>query len=255
MHYRIDGARDSPVLMLSNPLATDTSVWDAQIEAFARRFRVVRYDQRGHGKSGITPPPYSMESLGRDVLELMGKLEIHKANWCGLSLGGMIGQWLAANAPSRLNRLILSNTSCFVGDKRFWDARIKAIENEGVEAATEGVVDRWFTPGFGEREAEKVASVRSMILKTSVEGYCGCCAAVRDMDHRSLLSKIDAPTLIIAGRHDPATTVKDAEYLNDGIAGSKLVVLESSHLSSIEQAERFTDEVVGFLTTETGIEK
>ena len=145
-------------------------------------------------------PPYTMEMLGRDVLAIMDGLGIKKANWCGLSMGGMVGQWLGANAPERFDKLVLCNTACYYADKSAWADRINAVKTDGIGAVAAGVANRWFTPGFIAREPDKVERLRQMVRETSLDGYLGCCEAIRDMDHRALLPKITAPTLIIAGK-------------------------------------------------------
>ncbi len=240
-------ATRAPVLILSNSLGTDHGMWEPQVAPLAKHFRLVRYDRRGHGRSAITPPPYSMAQLGRDVLAIMDGLDIKKANWCGLSMGGMVGQWLGANAPERFDRLILCNTSCFYADKDAWNDRIATVKKDGVRPLAAAVAGRWFTQGFIAREPAQVARLQKMVEDTSVDGYLGCCAAIRDMDHREMLQKISAPTLIIAGKHDAATPVANGEFIRDHIPGSKMTILDAAHISNVEQADKFTAEVLGFL--------
>jgi 3-oxoadipate enol-lactonase len=244
----VEGSETAPALILSNSLGTDHGMWEPQRAAFAKHFRLVRYDRRGHGKSGVTAPPYTMAQLGRDVLAVMDGLNIRKASWCGLSMGGMVGQWLGANAPERFERLILCNTSCFYADKDAWNDRIKAVKATGIAAVASTVPARWFTQPFIAREPAQVARLRKMVEDTSLDGYIGCCEAIRDMDHREALAKISAPTLIIAGKHDVATPLANAEMIRDHIRGSKLAVLDAAHISNVEQADQFTAEVLGFLT-------
>jgi 3-oxoadipate enol-lactonase len=249
INVQVDGDANAPALMLSNSLGTTLDMWEPQVAALTRHFRLIRYDRRGHGRSGVSPPPYSMEMLGRDVLAILDGLGIEKTNWCGLSMGGMVGQWLGANAPDRFERLIVCNTACYYADKATWADRIKAVKTGGMTAVAAGVGPRWFTPGFIAREPAKVARLRDMVLATPLDGYLGCCMAIRDMDHRDLLPKITAPTLVIAGRHDVATPVSENEYIRDHIPGAKMVVLDAAHLSNVEQADRFTAEVLGFFNT------
>ena len=243
----LDGEERAPVLILSNSLGTDHGMWEPQVATLAKHFRLVRYDRRGHGRSAVTAPPYSMAQLGGDVLAIMDGLNIEKANWCGLSMGGMVGQWLGANAPERFNRLILCNTSCFYADKDAWNDRITTVKKDGVAPLAAAVAGRWFTQGFIAREPAQVARLRKMVEETSVDGYLGCCAAIRDMDHREMLRKISAPTLIIAGKHDVATPVANGELIRDNIPGAKMTVLDAAHISNVEQADKFTAEVLGFL--------
>jgi 3-oxoadipate enol-lactonase len=249
INVQIDGNDSAPALILSNSLGTNLGMWDPQVPALTQHFRLVRYDRRGHGQSGAPAGSYSMEMLGRDVLAIMDGLGIEKANWCGLSMGGMVGQWLGANAPERFDKLVLSNTASYYADKNAWADRINAVKTGGVAAVAAGVANRWFTPGFISREPDRVERLSQMVRETSVEGYLGCCDAIRDMDHRDLLPKITAPTLIIAGKHDVATTPADAEFIRDRIPGAKLAMLDAAHISNVEQAEKFTAEVLGFLRT------
>jgi len=247
IHVEIEGSESAPTLMLSNSLGTDLSMWDLQAPAFAEKFRLIRYDRRGHGQSGAPKGPYSMERLGRDVLAILDALKIEKTHWCGLSIGGMVGQWLGAYAPERMDRMILSNTACYYADKEMWNGRIRLLREKGLPAVVEGTMERWFTKGFRERDPETIARMSAILLKTPIEGYIGCCEAVRDMDHREILSKIKAPVLIIAGKHDPATTVENAEFIRDRVAGSTLAVLDAAHISNVEQPEAYTKTVLEFL--------
>jgi len=242
----IDGDQRAPVLLMSASLGTDHSMWAPQVEPFAKHFRLVRYDRRGHGKSSVPKPPYSMEKMGRDVLAVMDGLGITRASWCGLSMGGMVGQWLGANAPDRFDRIVLCNTSSYYADKDIWGERIKGVRAGGMGPMAEGVAARWFTPGFIAREPQAVERLKTLVRNTPIDGYIGCCEAIRDMDHREILHKISAPTLIIAGKHDVATPVETGEFIRDRIPGARMVVLDAAHISNVEQADRFTAEVLGF---------
>jgi len=248
IHVEVEGPDRAPVLMLSNSLGTTLQMWDAQVEPLAKHFRLVRYDRRGHGKSGVPKGPYTMERLGRDVLAVLDGLGIQKINWCGLSMGGMVGQWLGANAPQRIERLILSNTSCYFADKTAWNDRIKFVREKGLAALAGPNMERWFTKGFRERSPETIARMVEMFAATPLEGYVGCGEAVRDMDHRELLPKIKAPTLVIIGKHDPATTPEAGEYIRSHIPGATHVVLDAAHISNIEQSAAYTSAVLDFLT-------
>jgi 3-oxoadipate enol-lactonase len=179
-------------LMLSNSLGTNLHMWDEQVAPLTRHFRLLRYDRRGHGKSSVPKGPYTMERLGRDVVAVLDALGIHKINWCGLSMGGMVGQWLGANAPNRIDKLILSNTSSFFPDKAMWDGRIKFVREKGLAAIVDANMERWFTKDFRARSPQTMAKMRDMFVATKVDGYVGCGEAIRDMDHRPLLAKIGA---------------------------------------------------------------
>jgi 3-oxoadipate enol-lactonase len=248
LNAQVEGPERAPVLMLCNSLGTDLHMWDDQVEAITGRFRLVRYDRRGHGKSEAPKGPYNMEMLARDALAVMDGMGVQKVNWCGLSMGGMVGMWLGANAPQRIEQLVLSNTSAHMADKQIWNERFKTLRTGGTAAIADGTMERWFTKGFRERAPQAVARLKQMVLDTPVEGYIGCGEAVRDMDHREIIRKITAPTLVIAGRHDPATTVEAGEFLRDRIPSAKLAVLEAAHIANVEQPQAYTDTLLGFLT-------
>lgn len=247
IHVEVEGPENKPVLMLSNSLGTTLHMWDGQVAALTQHFRLVRYDRRGHGKSGVPAGPYNMEMLGRDVLAILDALKIEKVNWCGLSMGGMVGMWLGANAPQRINRLILSNTSAYFADKEIWNGRIKTIREKGLPAIVGGTMERWFTQDFRGHEPKKIQWMTEMFLGTKPEGYIACGEAVRDMDHREIIKSITAPTMIIAGRHDPATTVEAAEFIRSRIPGASLTVLDAAHIANVEQPHDYTEAVLGFL--------
>jgi len=247
IHVEVEGPERAPILMLSNSLGTNLHMWDEQVAPFTRHFRLVRFDRRGHGQSAVPKGPYSFERLGRDVLAILDGLGIERINWCGLSMGGMEGQWLGANAASRIDKLILSNTSCYFPDKTMWDGRIKLVREKGLAEIVDANMERWFTPEFRQRSPQAMARMREMFLATDVEGYVGCGAAIRDMDHRPLLAKIHAPTLVIAGKHDPATTLEAGEFLAQHIAGARLAVLDAAHIANMEQPQAYADTVLGFL--------
>jgi 3-oxoadipate enol-lactonase len=247
IHCRFDGAVGAPVLVLSNSLGTDLTMWDGQIGELARTFRVVRYDTRGHGTSTASPGPYSVEHLGRDVVGVLDGLGIAKAHFCGLSLGGITGIWLGIHAPDRLRRLVLANTAALIGPPDNWNARIEKVRAGGMGAISPVVVDRWFTPAFVASHPERIAAMRTMLERTPAEGYVACCAAVRDMDQREGVASIHVPTLVIAGTHDIATPATDGRFLTDRIEGSRYVELDAAHLSNIEAAPAFTAALLAFL--------
>ena len=247
IHFEVEGPERAPVLMLSNSLGTTLHMWDGQVAPFTQHFRLVRYDRRGHGKSGLPPGPYTMERLGLDALAVLDGLGVPKTNWCGLSMGGMVGQWLGANAPERVERLVLANTSSYFPDKSAWNNRLAFVRERGIAAFAGPNMERWFTSDFRKRAPETVAWMAKMFATTPLEGYIACGEAVRDMDHRELLRKISAPTMIIAGKHDPATPLEAGEYLRSRIPGATLTVLEAAHISNIEQPSAFTEAVLKFL--------
>jgi 3-oxoadipate enol-lactonase len=249
IHYALEGQAGKPVLVLSNSLGTDFSMWDPQIPDFTNSLRVLRYDTRGHGKSSVTPGPYSIEQLAKDVLALADSLKLDRFHFCGLSMGGMIGMWLAANAAKRVNKLALASTAAKIGTPETWNTRIDSVRRNGMKPAAAAAIERWFTPAFRAKNPSAVGNIQRILEATNPEGYISCCAAVRDFDFREQLGKIRTPSLVISGAHDPATTPADGHFLTDHITGARYVELNGAHLSSIEDAERFTREVSGFLSS------
>jgi 3-oxoadipate enol-lactonase len=247
LHYRLDGPDGAPVLLFSNSLGATLEMWRPQIPALAARLRTLRYDSRGHGRSSVTPGPYSVDRLGRDALGLLDALEIDRAHVCGLSLGGMVGQWLGINAADRIDRLILCNTTAYVGAPEVWAQRLAAVEAGGMAAIVPGTIDRWLTKPFQERDPAATAWIRDMLLAADPAGFIATGAAVRDMDLRASLPRIAAPTLVIAGRHDTGTTPEAARAIAEAIPGAELTLLDAAHLSNVEAAEAFTAAVSGFL--------
>ncbi len=247
-HCEWNGPEDAPVLVLSNSLGTNLSLWDPQIPAFEKNFRVLRYDSRGHGESGVTLRDYSVEQLARDVLGLLDALTLDRVHFCGLSIGGMTGMWLAAHAPERLNKLILANTSPQIGNAQAWNARILAVRSAAsTKSVAPSVVERWFTPEFRATNPDAVAKTKEMIESTNPDGYMASCAAVRDFNFWPEVTAIHAPTLAIAGAHDAAVPPADVQRLAREIPGAKYSELDAAHISNIEAAENFTSEVSTFL--------
>ena len=247
LNVSVEGRDGGPTLMLSNSLGTTMAMWEPQMKALAQIFRVIRYDRRGHGKSGVQGP-YSLERFGKDVLAILDDLNIEKTHWCGLSMGGMVGQWLGANAPERFGKIVLSNTTCYFPDPTNWLNRIKTVKDGGMAALADTVIAAWFTADFREREPQITQNVKTMLLATPPAGYIGCCEALSTLDQRDLLPRIKSPTLVIAGRHDPSTPVAAGEYIRSHIPGASMTILDAAHISNIEQPHAFTDAVVGFLT-------
>ena len=222
-------------------------MWDDQVAPWSSHFRLVRYDRRGHGQSSVPKEAYTMERLGRDVLAVIDALDIAKINWCGLSMGGMVGQWLGAHAPGRVDKLVLSNTSSFFPDKSIWEGRLKTVRDKGLAAIVDANMERWFTEDFRERSPQALARMREMFLATKADGYIGCGEAIRDMDHRPLLPKISAATLVIAGKHDPATTLEANEFICEHVPNADIAVLDTAHIANVEQPKLYADTVLDFL--------
>jgi 3-oxoadipate enol-lactonase len=245
--YDITGPDDGPVLVLSNSLGSTGAMWDPQVPTLAGGLRVVRYDHRGHGGSPVPPGPYALDDLGADALALLDRLGLERGHWCGLSLGGMVGMWLAINAPERIDRLVLSCTSARLGPPEMWAQRAETVRAEGVEAIADAGIGRWLTAGFIEREPDAAAAVRAMLVATPDEGYAACCGAIERMDLVPELGAIRAPTLVIAGTRDPATPPEHGERIAAGIPGARLELVDAAHLATIEQPDVMTDLIAGHL--------
>ncbi len=245
--WRLDGPEHAPVLLLSNSLGTDMTMWTPQLAAWMQHFRVLRYDQRGHGASDAPVGAYSIDRLGRDVIELLDALNLASVHFCGLSLGGMTGQWLGIREPGRLQKLVLANTSSFMGPPAGWDARIVLVREHGMASLAQASIERWFTRTFIETSADAIAAIDTVLRATSPTGYAGCCAAIRDMDMRRMVHLVTAPTLVIGGDMDPATPRPHSDALAAAIAGADLIMLSAAHLSNIEQGDAFGRAVVDFL--------
>jgi 3-oxoadipate enol-lactonase len=248
LNYRMDGKRGSPMLVLSNSLGTDLTMWEPQMDALRPHFCIVRYDTRGHGQSGVPPGPYTMAQLGRDVVALLDHLQTERASFCGVSLGGMTGMWLGVHAPHRVNRLVLANCATRMAPPDMWNQRIEKVNAGGVAAISDAVLGRWFTSAFAEREPATLARMKAMMDRQPAQGYAACCAAVRDMDQREDVARITARTLVITCTHDAATPASEGEYIAKRVRGAILAELEAAHLSNIEAAAAFNDAVLSFLT-------
>lgn len=249
LHYAVDGRTDGAPIVLSNSLGSDLGMWDAQIPALTDAgWRVVRYDNRGHGKSGLGATPYSLARLADDAVALLDSLELDAVHFCGLSLGGMVGQHLAVAHPRRIRSLTLCDTAAYMGPPELWTERIEAVTKGGMEAVADGALARWFTEDGRIRLSEAVDRVRAGILATHPRGYVAACAAIRDMDQRESIRAIDVPTHVIVGQADPSTPVAAARLIHERIAGSRLTVIpEAAHLANIEQAEAFNAALLDFL--------
>lgn len=247
LRYRLDGPAGAPVLVMLNSLGCTLAMWERQMPALTRRFRVLRYDTRGHGGSSIGSAPYTIERIARDVVGLMDALSIERAHICGLSMGGMAAMWLGVNAPQRVQRIALCNTAAKIGTPERWNARIEAVRAGGMAAIVDMVLGVWFTPGFVQREAAAVAAIRVQLETANAEGYVAACGAIRDMDQRDAIAAIKAPTLVIAGAHDASTPPAEGHFIVDRIAGARYVELDAAHLSNIEAAVDFNAALVDFL--------
>jgi len=248
LDYRFDGPEDAPVVMLSNSLLSNYTMWDGQIDALTAKYRVLRYDQRGHGGTETAPGPYTIELLADDAAVLIDALGVDRVHFVGLSMGGFTAQMLAVRHPEKIASLTLCDTACVMPPVSLWNERIQIAATEGIETLVAGTLERWFTPSFHESGKEELERVRAMILGTGSEGYIGRCKAIRDMALCDNLSRIAVPTVIIVGEDDPACPVSSAKVLHDGIAGSDLIVLSGvAHLPNIEKPAAFNGVLLGFL--------
>lgn len=249
LHHRLEGPDDAPVVVLASSIGTTLDLWEPQVSALGEHFRVLRYDHRGHGRSPSPPAPYAIADLAGDVLELLDRLEIERASICGLSMGGMVGQWLGANHPERVDRLVLTSTSAYAGPPQKWHDRAATVRADGIEAIADGVLTIWLTEEFRAREPEAVARCRAMMVANDDHGYAGCAEAIAGFDLREGLGEITAPTLVVAGARDSAISPEQARALHEGIEGSELALLDdAAHLPNLEQPAAFNDRVLEHLS-------
>ncbi|PQP02089.1 3-oxoadipate enol-lactonase [Massilia phosphatilytica] len=247
LHVRTDGDPARPCVVLSNSLGTDLSMWDPQAAMLARDYFVLRYDTRGHGLSGHGAAPVTLERLGRDVIGLLDALAVPRAHFCGISMGGMTGQWLGIHAPQRLDKLVLANTAARIGTHEGWTARAAQVRAGGMDGVADGAAARWFTPAFGARSPGLVEAMLVRLREQDRQGYAACCDALAQADLRADIAAIRCPTLVIAGRADPVTTVADARMLAETIANAVLAEVDASHISNIEAEHPFSEHLRRFL--------
>jgi len=250
LHYQLEGPEGAPVLVLSNSLGTDLHMWDKQIAAFTRHFRVLRMDTRGHGRSLVTEGPYSIEQLGHDVVALLDALDIQRAHFCGLSMGGLIGQWLGINAGERLHKLVVCNTAAKIGEPSVWNPRIETVLRDGqaaMVALRDASIARWFTADFAEAHPDQAKLITDMLAATSPQGYAANCAAVRDADFREQLGAIQVPTLVIAGTEDAVTPPSGGHFIQQHVVGAEYAEFYAAHLSNVQAGDAFSARVVEFL--------
>ena len=237
-NHQVEGAPDAPVLLLGGSLGTSLEMWDGQL-ALAGSLRIVRFDHRGHGQSPSPPGPYEIEDLARDVIDLMDALEIERAFYAGLSIGGMLGMWLGANAPERVERLVLICTSSQMGPATMWQERAATVRAAGTtEPIADAVVDRWLTPAFANEHPEARARLRAMLVSADPQGYAACCGAIERMDLRGELSRITAPALVISGADDLATPLEHQRVIAESIPGARHeIVSPAAHVAAVEQPD------------------
>ncbi len=257
LNYRLTGTPNSPVLIFSNSLGSEMMMWDELLPFLTPYFRVLQYDTRGHGGSinVSNEDGYSMELLAKDVIDLMDRLGIEKAFFCGLSMGGLIGQYLGIHYADRFHKIVLSNTGAKIGDNERWNTRIATISEKGMQAIVEDTLERWFTETACQNKPELIEKTRQMFLRSDVQGYSSCCRAIRDADFRETLGKFRVPALVVTGDDDPVTNVEQAEFLTSGIPGAVLEILPARHLASTELPQVYAEMLIEFLVGETTHEK
>lgn len=245
---RLDGPAGGAPLMFSNSLGSKLEMWDDQVAHFARRFRVIRYDVRGHGETSSPPGPYSMAMLAQDALRILDTLHIHKTDWVGCSMGGMVGMWLLTHHRDRISRAVLGNTSAFMGPPATdWNARIRMAHRDGMGAIAESVKPRWFTQRFRESHPADVARIIDHVRAASVSGYAACCGAIRDMDQRESIKSITNPVLVLIGGEDPSTPPAMGEIIARNIPGARKAVVPAAHISNCEAPEAYNRAIAPFL--------
>jgi 3-oxoadipate enol-lactonase len=251
-YYEIHGKEGSPWLVFSHSLACSVRMWDGEVAKHKDRYRVLAYDTRGHGQSAAPKGPYSLEGLADDLFALLKELKISKPHFCGLSMGGMIGQTFALKYPGVLQTLTLADTTSRYPAEAapMWEERIRIAESKGMASLVQPTLERWFTEPFRKSHPEKVKPVASLIEKTPVAGYAGCCAAIPKINVTSRLKEIKIPTLVICGKEDPATPPAMAREIQENIPGAKLsLIAQAAHLANIEQPDAFNHALEGFLSS------
>jgi 3-oxoadipate enol-lactonase len=249
VHAVVEGPADAPVLLLSNSLGSDLAMWHPQVPALAERFRVVRYDTRGHGRSPSVAGDATIDDLSDDVVALLDRLGVAAAHVAGLSIGGMTGLRLAVREPQRVLSLAVLCSSAFTGNPQAWRDRAHTARTEGTGVLAPTVVSRWLTPGYAAAHPELVAQLEAMVRAADDEGYAGCCAAIAAMDQRADLAGITAPTLVVSGADDPALPPEHQQVIADGVPGARLLSLRpAAHLANLEQAAQVTDALIAHAT-------
>lgn len=247
INYQTFGDAAKPALVFSNSLGTNFKMWQPQIDHFQQDFFVICYDTRGHGASSAPQGPYTLDQLGQDVVNLLDHLNIEKAAFCGISMGGLTGQWLAINKPERFSHVVVCNTAAKIGQEQAWQDRAALVREQGLTPIASTAAGRWFTEPFIQSNAATVATLSNDLGAGSPEGYASCCEALAKADVREQLKDIQVPVLIVAGQQDPVTTVADGEFMQQRIANSELFEINASHISNIEQPEAFNQAVQAFI--------
>lgn len=249
LHYQLDGPEGAPVVVLSNSLGTTLSLWEPQLAALTARFRVLRYDTHGHGQTA-KKGKVTLSQLAGDVLTLLDSLDIKKAHFCGISMGGLTGLWLARFAPERLLSVTIANSAAKIGEPAGWLDRARSVREEGMATVAAGAAQRWFSEAFRHRSPQLIEPLIDQLARSDAEGYAACCEALAEADLRHEIKAITLPLLVLAGEQDPVTTVADGEFLQQQVAGSQLTIVPASHLSNVEAPQAFNDALIAFLLSQ-----
>lgn len=245
-NYKFENFGHEKTLVLSNSLGTNFSMWEDNIDVLSHYFNVLRYDTRGHGESTINQDKVSIAELGNDVIALLDYLKMDKVYFCGLSIGGLTGQWLGINHPTRFEKIIISNTAAKIGTEEGWEARVKQVTEHGLDSILTATAERWFSPDYRANNPEKVQEILNNFESTSLQGYTACCYAVAAADFREQLHDLEVPTLIIVGTQDEVTTLEDGKFIQKRTPIASLVTLDAAHLSSMEHPEEFAKHIIHF---------
>lgn len=247
INYQTFGDATKPALIFSNSLGTNFKMWQAQIDFFQQDFFVICYDTRGHGASSAPQGPYSIDQLGQDVVNLLDHLNVEKAAFCGISMGGLTGQWLAIHRPERFNQVVVCNTAAKIGQEQAWNDRAALVREQGLQPIASTAASRWFTEPFIQSNATVVNNLQNDLAAGSAEGYASCCEALAEADVREQLKDIPVPVLVVAGQQDPVTTVVDGQFMVERIANSQLFEINASHISNVELPNEFNQAVKQFI--------
>ncbi|MFV5426160.1 3-oxoadipate enol-lactonase [Acinetobacter towneri] len=247
INYQTFGDATKPALIFSNSLGTNFKMWQAQIDFFQQDFFVICYDTRGHGASSAPQGPYSIDQLGQDVVNLLDHLNVEKAAFCGVSMGGLTGQWLAIHRPERFNQVVVCNTAAKIGQEQAWNDRAALVREQGLQPIASTAASRWFTEPFIQSNATVVNNLQNDLAAGSAEGYASCCEALAKADVREQLKDITVPVLVVAGQQDPVTTVVDGQFMVERIANSQLFEINASHISNVELPNEFNQAVKQFI--------
>lgn len=247
INYQTFGDAANPALIFSNSLGTNFKMWQPQIDFFQQDFFVICYDTRGHGASSAPQGPYSIDQLGQDVVNLLDHLNVEKATFCGISMGGLTGQWLAIHRPERFNQVVVCNSAAKIGQEQAWNDRAALVREQGLQPIASTAASRWFTEPFIQSNATVVNNLQNDLAAGSAEGYASCCEALAKADVREQLKDISVPVLVVAGQQDPITTVADAHFMVERIANSQLFEINASHISNVELSNEFNQAVKQFI--------